>query len=303
MLQTLEETHERTGWVLHSYVLMPNHYHLLLETPEPNLVVGMKWFQGTYTQRYNRRHRLAGHLFQGRYKAIPVEADEPEYFQVASDYIHLNPARAKLCGREGPNLLNFGWSSFPAFVQQARLPAWVCRSRLFGSLGLPNEGRGSRRRYAARVAEMAAEVCDEEATEGQQEAWRKLRRGWYLGSETFRDRLMDRIDDAVRGKRRASYVSAGMQQHDEREAGRLLKKALTRTEVSLAELRRRRQTDTLKQGVAWLIKSRTVVGDEWICRKLDMGTRTNVSRAVQAYRSPGDRARRRLKRKLHICAD
>ena len=66
MLETLLETCERTGFLLHSYVLMPNHYHLLLETPEPNLVAGMKWFQGTYTQRFNVRNRLSGHLFQGR---------------------------------------------------------------------------------------------------------------------------------------------------------------------------------------------------------------------------------------------
>jgi putative transposase len=303
MLETIEKTHERTGRVVHSYVLMPDHYHLLLETPEPNLVAGMKWFQGTYAQRYNRRHRLAGHLFQGRHKAIPVEAEDPDYFRVASDYIHLNLARAKLWGREGSNLLTFRWSSFPAFVQQTRLPGWLCRSRLFESLGLPNERRDSRRRYAARMAKMTAEVCGGEVSEAQRERWRELRRGWYLGREAFGDRLMERIDGAVRGRRRALYVSAGMRRHDEREAGRLLKSALRRTRVSLAELRKRRQTDAVKQGVAWLIKSRTVVRDEWICSALEMGSRTNVNRAVQAYRSPSDRARRGLRKKLLTCAD
>ena len=62
---------------------MSNHYHLLLETPEANLVAGMKWFQGTYTQRFNARHRLSGHLFQGRYKAIPVQAESDGYFCAA----------------------------------------------------------------------------------------------------------------------------------------------------------------------------------------------------------------------------
>ena len=72
-LSTLAQMCQRTGMLVHSYVLMSNHYHLLMETPQPNLSAGMKWFQGTYTQRYNTRHRLSGHLFQGRYKAIPVE--------------------------------------------------------------------------------------------------------------------------------------------------------------------------------------------------------------------------------------
>jgi putative transposase len=65
-LETLGESCEKTGWRIHAYVLMGNHYHLLAETPETNLVAGMKWLQGTYTQRYNRRHRVFGHLFQAR---------------------------------------------------------------------------------------------------------------------------------------------------------------------------------------------------------------------------------------------
>src|SRR6266567_6545924 len=72
-VQTLGEACEKSGWKIHAYVLMGNHYHLLVETPESNLVSGMKWVQGAYTQRYNSRHRLGGHLFQGRYKAVIVD--------------------------------------------------------------------------------------------------------------------------------------------------------------------------------------------------------------------------------------
>jgi REP element-mobilizing transposase RayT len=71
--ETLAESVEKTGWKIHAYVLMGNHYHLLLETPEASLVAGMKWLQGTYTQRYNGRHEVFGHLFQGGYKAVVVE--------------------------------------------------------------------------------------------------------------------------------------------------------------------------------------------------------------------------------------
>jgi putative transposase len=85
-LGTLGEVCERTGWLLHAYVLMGNHYHWLLETPKANLVAGMQWFQTTYTIRFNRRHRLDGHLFQGRYKAVLVEADSAEHFVALSDY-------------------------------------------------------------------------------------------------------------------------------------------------------------------------------------------------------------------------
>ena len=65
-VETLGEACAKTSWHVHAYVLMPNHFHLVVETPQPNLVVGMKWFLGTYTSRFNRRHKLFGHLFSGR---------------------------------------------------------------------------------------------------------------------------------------------------------------------------------------------------------------------------------------------
>jgi putative transposase len=75
-LQSLGEACERTGWRVHAWVLMRNHYHLMLETPEANLIEGMKWLQNTYTRRFNSRHRLWGRLFGDRYKAVLVEGGE-----------------------------------------------------------------------------------------------------------------------------------------------------------------------------------------------------------------------------------
>ena len=101
-LETLGEACARTGWRVHAFVLMSNHYHLMIETPQANLVAGMRWFQTTWTMRFNTRHRLCGHLFQGRYKAVVVDAEEGGYFSVLSDYIHLNPVRARQCARTAP---------------------------------------------------------------------------------------------------------------------------------------------------------------------------------------------------------
>ena len=111
-LETLAEACEKTGWRIHAYVLMGNHYHLLVETPEGNLVAGMKWLQGTYTQRFNSRHKVFGHLFQGRYKAVIVDGTEADYFQVVSTYIHMNPARAKLIRVGQERLKRYRWSSY-----------------------------------------------------------------------------------------------------------------------------------------------------------------------------------------------
>ncbi len=81
--------------------LLPYHYHLALETPEPNLVDGMRWLQNTYTRRFNVRHKLWGHVFGGRYKALLIEDEDPAYLRCLIDYIHLNPLRAGLVERSG----------------------------------------------------------------------------------------------------------------------------------------------------------------------------------------------------------
>lgn len=303
MLETLEETCARTGFLLHAYVLMPNHYHLLLETPEPNLVAGMKWFQGTYTQRFNARHRLSGHLFQGRYKAVPVEADRANYFRTVSDYIHLNPARAGLLVGDRPRLVDYRWSSYPAFVGGGTLWPGLARARAFAALGLPDESRGSRLRYRSYMEKRTVEVLRGALSKEEAESWGEVRRGWYCGSDVFRDQLLDRLDRAIQGRRRESYRSEGLGLHDERAATEQLRAACKALKLTVTDLRKRKQNDPVKQVVAWWVKSRTVVSDHWVCDRLTMGNRVNVSRAVRAYRIPEDPLRRRLREAMYKCTD
>ena len=100
-LHWLEQVCGSHGWRVHAWVLMGNHFHLLLETPEANLAAGMRVLLGTFSQAWNIRHRRRGHVFQGRYKAVPVageRAADAHYFKTVADYIHLNPARAGLAG-------------------------------------------------------------------------------------------------------------------------------------------------------------------------------------------------------------
>ena len=84
-LDVLSEVCDRFNWVIHSWCLMSNHYHLVVETPEANLCAGMRQLNGVYTMRFNRRYRRAGHLFQGRYKAILV--DKSAYLLELSRYV------------------------------------------------------------------------------------------------------------------------------------------------------------------------------------------------------------------------
>jgi len=101
-VDTLGEACAKPGWQVHAYVLMPNHFHWVVETPLPNLVAGMKWLMGTYTSRFNRRHKLFGHLFSGRYRSMIVDGSGSGYLKSVGDYVHLNPARAKLVAADAP---------------------------------------------------------------------------------------------------------------------------------------------------------------------------------------------------------
>jgi REP element-mobilizing transposase RayT len=110
---------ERYEIKIHTYCLMTNHYHFLIETPHPNLSQAIKWVNVSYATYFNRKRDRAGHLFQGRFKAILVDADE--YLKQLSRYIHLNPIRAKIVG----HLKDYQWSSYPAFAGYVKAPQWL----------------------------------------------------------------------------------------------------------------------------------------------------------------------------------
>ena len=126
---------------VHAYVLMRNHYHLLVETRAANLSRAMRQLNGVYTQDFNRRHRRAGHLFQGRYKAILVEKDS--YLLELSRYLHLNPVRVG----EVRAAWEFPWSSAAAFVGKAPAPEYLLMEEVLGHFG--RRRATARRRYAA----------------------------------------------------------------------------------------------------------------------------------------------------------
>ncbi len=90
-IKTLAEACQKTDWQVHAFCLMRNHYHLILETPNANLVAGMAWLQGTYTIRLNNRHKLIGHVLSGRYKPQPVEGSGNGYLRTACDYTSASP--------------------------------------------------------------------------------------------------------------------------------------------------------------------------------------------------------------------
>ena len=271
-LETLGEACGRTGWKVHAYALMGNHYHLLLETPEPNLVVGMQWVQSTYTKRFNVAHREWGHLFQGRYKAIPVEAGGG-YFSAIASYIHLNPVRIKGFDFDRERLVGYRWSSYPTYVGKAPRPEWLSCRQVLEQLGMADTAAG-RRKYAEYMAGRVEEVRHNDQPWKADETWQKIRRGWQFGGDEFRREMLSRIEDSLKKARRSSFSGGGIRERDEACAEAWIARGMERLGVSGADLARLRMNSPEKYALAWLVRRNTAMRPTWIKTRLEMGTAT-----------------------------
>ena len=125
-LNTVNHVNKRYNWICHAYCLMDNHYHLLIETPDGNLALGMRQLNGVYTQLFNKRRQRTGHLFQGRYKSILIQKDS--HLLEVCRYVVLNPVRAQMV----PRPEDWKWSSYRATAGLASAAAcvtidWVLR--------------------------------------------------------------------------------------------------------------------------------------------------------------------------------
>jgi len=294
-LDTLGEVVERNGWLIHAFVLMGNHYHLLLETPEPNLVDGMRWLQSTYTQRFNARHKERGHLFQGRYKALPV--DQGEYFRTVADYIHLNPARAHAFNLETGSLTDFKWSSFCGYVQPANRPEFLVVKRVLESHGFLDDASG-RSLYRNYMKRRILEILHSSDPNEADEQWSKIRRGWAFGSDEFRIRIQKTLDKTVGGKRRDSFMGEEIRAHDETEAERLFQEGLKCCGLTEADLPGLRKGDDRKKVIAWHIRKKTSVRTGWITTRLKMGVTSNFSCYVLAVNQSTEGLLWELKNKI-----
>ena len=129
LLEYLGKAAERFTVIIHTYCLMSNHYHLLIETPQHNLSVAIQWVNVSYAGYYNRKHQRMGHLFQGRFKAFLIDADE--YLIPLSRYIHLNPVRAAIV----TNPVEYPRSSYAAFVGKTKSPDFLVTDQVLAHFG------------------------------------------------------------------------------------------------------------------------------------------------------------------------
>jgi len=265
-LKTLAEACQKTGWQVHAYCLMSNHYHLVVETPNANLVAGMAWLQGAYTIRLNHRHKLIGHVLSGRYKAQLVEGSGNGYLRTACDYVHLNPVRAGLL-KADERLLAYPWSSFGYYLAApAHRPEWVRVDRLLGEHGLQQDSPAAREEFERRTEAQRLQPGDEESLKA-------LRRGWCLGSEEFKQHQLEELDGQVGqhhfGQMRLEVVQA--------KAERVISEELHRLGWQEADLALRRKRDRGKLEKAVRLRRQTTLSVKQIAARLHLGTSGSAS--------------------------
>ena len=296
-VRTLGEVCVRNQVVVHAWCLMGNHYHLLLETPQGNLVSAMKWFQGTFTQRYNARHQLWGHLFQGRYKAKVIDDDDGHYFRTVGDYIHLNPADAGLVGQG--HLSDWPWSSYPLYLlPPSKRPAWLRVSDTLSACGIAKDSIAGRRAYGAYMDLRQQTVTMHKKRSPEALEWERMERGWVHGSKVFRERMLECIQESDPSALR--HVDDADQKRDlgEAAARAMLDRCLEYFKLVPDELHRLPKSDPRKMLIAGLLRYHFPVSASWISQALSMGHYTTVSRAMRFFDKPDGEWRRDKKRIL-----
>lgn len=218
-LNLLGEAKARFNLKIFAFCLMSNHYHLLISTPDANLSRAMQWINTTYSVRIQRKKKLFGHLFQGRFKAVLVEDDY--HWQRLSYYIHLNPVRARMV--ESPS--QYKWSSFQDYIRVKSRFEWLSRREILEAEGL--KGASSRRAYRDNCLTMANRP---------KEFWKDVTEKAIIGSQEFVENI------------KKSFAPTGIKKEEVTDYTRL-----TKTGVDLEKQMERvakvfdTETDTLKQ--------------------------------------------------------
>jgi len=169
-LEVLAYVVEQFDWACHAYCLMTNHYHLMIETPKANLSRGMRLLNGMYTQRFNRKYKRVGHVFQGRFKSIIV--DKEAYLLTLSRYIVRNPVAAHMV----KHVEDWPWSSYNATVGDVSKPSFLEVGWLLSQF--------------SSVASYVKFICEE----GVVSPWKFLNGPDILGSDEFRSQLQRKSD-------------------------------------------------------------------------------------------------------------
>lgn len=270
-LECLDQCCTAQGWRVHAWVLMGNHYHLCVETPDANLVAGMKWLQSTFANRFNRFRKANGHVFQGRYKALLLDG---EAAGAVCHYIHLNPVRAKLVG--SGELQNHEASSFHRLWYARKRRAYESFELCLEAAGGLKDTRSGRRFYRDYLAWLS-----EDDRERKRLGFESMCRGWIKGTKDFRKAVLDDLKDET-----TRLVT-------EAEAAEMREPRWERATSKLMESIGRNEADLIHspKGIDWkvamarFLRERYLAPNQWIAGRLHMGRVSTVQSLVSRHRA------------------
>ena len=265
----LFEACEKCGWILGGFCVMTNHFHLILRTPNGNLVYGMKWLQATFANRYHRFRKVHGKLFQGRYKSLIVEEDA--YLGSLQHYVHLNPVRAKMCSVSG--LKDYRWSSYWYLRHPRKRPEFLDVSGALANSGGLQDTPAGRRKYADYLDWLSSN------TQAQKEmAFEKMCRGWALGTKDFKRKLLETEGLLKDGSIQALRLEGKeLREANELQWESLLQRALSCLEKTQSDIHSSKKSEFWKVWIAYVLRRKSSAPNVWIAKQLNMGAPQSVS--------------------------
>ncbi|MDQ8205575.1 transposase, partial [Pelagicoccus sp. SDUM812003] len=269
--KSLLEAAERSGWKLHAYCVMGNHFHLALETPAPNLSEGMRWLQSSFAMRFNRFRKENGHIFQGRFKSIVVE--DVERLAWLCHYIHLNPVRARICPVS--DLRGYRYSSYFHLWDKRRRSKGVGFDVCLEGAGELKDTPAGRRKYQQYLAWLA-----EDEPRQKELLFDRMSNGWALGTKGFKQALLE-DEKAIK-----ACLELGVD--DAREMRELAWEA--RLERCLGALGKvsgesgvESKSADWKVAIACYMKKTLLCRNGWLAERLNMGAESAVARYCSEF--------------------
>jgi REP element-mobilizing transposase RayT len=269
----------RCGWRVYAFVIMSNHIHVVLKTPQPNLARGMQALLSAYANGWSRRHRFGGHVFQGRYRAELVE--DESYLWTVTRYLHLNPVRARMV----ENPAAWAWSSYPGYAHRGRRLEWVAYDEVLaswaGGFG-GSDPAGAYRRYV-----------NAGLSEPPESPWAEAHHGWILGSRAFLDRVRAMVrGEPPRERRRESRMIQG------HPLSHVSEVVCGFYGIDRAELSRRGTRHPARAALAYVARRRTVATNAELARVLGLSrpeSVPNLTRRFAAWLATSREVRKQLR--------
>ena len=275
-LELLKDYYNRFSILIHSYAIMDNHYHLILETPKGNLLKVMHAVNSNYTGYFNRKYGRAGHLFQGRYKGILVDKDE--YLVRLSIYVHLNPVRARMV--EKPE--QYKWSSYPSFIGKAKEHKWLEYSWVLSKFG--NDKKTAQRKYGEHTEKLM--------TEKMKSPMKDVCGQLILG----RDNFIDKVKGLLKGKSISCDIPERKRLMKNPSADEIISKVAEAFKVSDKEIRNKQsRNNTARKASIYFVQRYSGLSNSEISKLFGGLHYSTVSKASGRLKSELDRDKKLAK--------